>query len=55
MIVKARVSVSAPPVVAVPYTSMIEFVGRSYVPPATLEVQEDSPPELYTLHSALLI
>jgi len=55
MIVKARVSVSAPPVVTVRYISMTEFVRRVSVRPATLEVQEDSPPELYTLHAALLI
>jgi hypothetical protein len=55
VIVKARVSVNAPPVVATRYTSMIEFVRRASAPPATLEEQEYSPPELYTLHAALLI
>jgi hypothetical protein len=55
MIVKARVSVSAPPVAAIGHTRMTEFVRHVSVPPATLEVQENSPPELYTLHSALLI
>lgn len=55
MILKARVSMSAPPVVAVRYSIVTEFVRRAPVPLPTLEVQEDSPPELYTLHSALLI
>jgi hypothetical protein len=55
VIVKARVSVSAPPVVSVLCASATEIVRRNSVPPATLEVLKDSPPELYTLHSALLI
>jgi hypothetical protein len=55
MIVKARVSISTPPVVAVRYASMAEFVRRNSISPATLEVQQDSPPKLYTLHVALLI
>jgi hypothetical protein len=55
MIVKARASVGAPAVLAVRYSIVTEFVRRAPVPPPTLEVQEDSPPALYTLHSALLI
>lgn len=54
-IVKVRVSVSAPPVVTELYASETEFVRRNSALPATLEVQKDSPPELYTLHAALLI
>ena len=55
VIVKARVSVTAPPVDVVWYASMTEFVRRTATPPAKVEVQEYSPPELYTLHAALLI
>jgi hypothetical protein len=55
MIVKARVSVSAPPVVIVLYTFATEIVRHTSIPPATLVVQKDSPPELYTLHGSLLI
>jgi hypothetical protein len=55
MIVKARVSVGAPPVVAVRHAPIAEFVGHSSIPPATVKVQQDSPPELYTLYAALLI
>jgi hypothetical protein len=55
VIVKARVSASTPPVVAVRYSYLTEFVRRNSLPPATLEMQEDSPPDLYTLHAVLLI
>jgi hypothetical protein len=55
VIVKARVSVTAPAIVIAWYPSMTEFVRRTATPPAKVEVQEYSPPELYTLHAALLI
>jgi hypothetical protein len=55
LIVKARISVNAPPPVAVRYASMTEFVCRTSIPLATVEVQPVSPVELYTLHATLLI
>ena len=55
VVVKARVSVNAPPVVAVRYASKTEFVRRTSISPARVEVQQDSPVELYTLHATLLI
>src|SRR3981189_2840331 len=54
-IVKARVPVPAPPGDAVWHASMTEFVRRTAPPPAKVEVQVYSPPELYALHAALLI
>ncbi len=55
VIVKARISVNAPPPVAVRYASRAEFVRRTSIAPATVEVQQESPRELYTLYAALLI
>src|ERR1700686_4149386 len=55
VIVKARESVSAPPVFAVRYTSITAFVRHTSIAPATVKVQQDSPLGLYTLHAALLI
>jgi hypothetical protein len=55
VIVKARVSVTAPAIVVAWYPSMTEFARPTATPPAKDEVQEYSPPELYTLHAALLI
>jgi hypothetical protein len=55
VVVKARVSVNAPPVDAVRYASKTEFVRRTSISPARAEVQQDSPVELYTLHATLLI
>jgi len=54
-IVKARAPVTPPAIVVVWYASMTELVRRTATPPANAEVQEYSPPELYTLHAALLI
>jgi hypothetical protein len=54
-IVKARVSVSAPSIVAVWYASIAEFIRHTSIPSSTVKVQQDSPPELYTLYAALLI
>src|SRR5713226_2594925 len=48
MIVKARVPVSNPPVIAVRYAPMADFVRHTSKPPAAGEVQKDSPPKLYT-------
>jgi hypothetical protein len=54
-IVKARIPVTAPPVDVMWHAPLTEFVQRTATPPAKVEVQEYSPPELYTLHAALLI
>ena len=49
------VSLHGPSVAAVEYEPMLEIVGSSTVPPVTIEAQQHSPPELYTLHASLLI
>jgi len=55
MLPAAHVSLHAPVVAYFEYSRMLEIVWRTPSPPARVETQEHSPPELYTLHAALLI
>ena len=55
MLPTARVSLNAPTIAAVEYASTIEIARSSAVSFVAVEVQQHSPPELYTLHLSLLI
>jgi hypothetical protein len=51
----ARVSLPAPPVAVVEHAPMLEIARFIAVLTPTVEPQQHSPPELYTLHLSLLI
>jgi hypothetical protein len=51
----APVSLHPPAVVAIEYAPKLEIAGYAPVPPVTVEAQQHSPPDLYTLHASLLI
>ena len=55
MLPAAHVSLHAPTVATVEYPSLLKVVRPTLAPPVMVEAQEHSPPELYTLHAALLI
>jgi hypothetical protein len=55
MLVKARASLEAPAVAVVRHASMLETAMVTPLIPSSFEPQQYSPPELYTLHSSLLI
>lgn len=55
MLPAAHVSLHAPTVATVEYPSLLKVVRSTLAPPVMVEAQEHSPPELYTLHAALLI
>jgi hypothetical protein len=55
MLVKARVSLDAPAVVAVERAPVLEAPIAIPVISLSFEPQQYYPPELYTLHSSLLI
>jgi hypothetical protein len=55
MLVKARASLDAPAVVVVQHASMLEIAMVTPLISSSVEPQQYSPPELYTLHSSLLI
>ncbi len=55
MLVKARASLDAPAVVVVQHASMLDIAMVTPLISSSLEPQQYSPPELYTLHSSLLI
>ena len=50
-----RVSLNIPAVVAVEYAPALEILPSTPVPAGTVEAQQHSPPDLYTLHASLLI
>jgi hypothetical protein len=55
MLVKARASLDAPAVVVVQHASMLEIAMVTPLISSSVEQQQYSPPELYTLHGSLLI
>jgi hypothetical protein len=54
-LVKARVSLNVPAVVAVEHAAVFETAMFTPLTPPPLEPQQYFPPELYTLHGSLLI
>ena len=52
---KDRVSLDVPAVAVVQHTAVLETVTFSRSISPSLEPQQYSPPDLYTLHSSLLI
>jgi hypothetical protein len=54
-LVKARVSLNVPAVVAVQHAAVFETAMFTPLTPPPLEPQQYFPPELYTLHGSLLI
>jgi len=55
MLVKARVSLDVPAVVVVEHAPILEAAIFTPRISLSLEPQQYSPPELYTLHGSLLI
>ena len=55
MLVKARVSLDVPAVAVVEHAPTLETAVAVPLDSPAFETQEYSPPDLYTLHSALLI
>ena len=55
MLVKARASLDAPVVAVVEHPPALETAVAAPLNSPAFEAQEYSPPDLYTLHSALLI
>jgi hypothetical protein len=55
MLPAARVSLNAPAVVNIQHLATLETARPPTVRPVTVEAQQHSPPELYTLHASLLI
>jgi hypothetical protein len=55
MLVKARVSLDVPAIAVVEHAPALEAATLTLLIPPAFEPQEYSPPDLYTLHSSLLI
>src|SRR6266566_7439188 len=55
MLPTARASLNAPAVVAIEHIPTLEIARSAPVPPVTVEAQQHSPPDLYTLHASFLI
>jgi len=55
MLVEARVSLDAPAVGVVQHASMLETAMVTPLISSSVERQQYSPPDLYTLHNSLLI
>ena len=55
MLPAAPVTLRAPTVAIVEFTRTLEIARALPVPHVTVEAQQHSPPELYTLHASLLI
>jgi len=55
MLVKTRVSLDSPVVVVVEHAPVVETAMLRPLISHSFEPQQYSPPELYTLHSSLLI
>jgi hypothetical protein len=57
MLPAGHVSLHAPIIAVVTYPRLLAIVWKTRppVPPAFIETQQHSPPELYTLHASLLI
>jgi hypothetical protein len=55
MLVKARVSLNVPVVAVIEHASALETASYTPLISLSFEPQHYSPPELYTLHSSLLI
>ena len=55
MLPAARASLTAPAVATFAYTRTLDLAPSAPVPLVTVEAQQHSPPELYTLHASLLI
>jgi len=55
MLPSARVSLNAPAVAFIERTPALEIASSAPVVPVTVEAQQHSPPDLYTLHVSLLL
>jgi hypothetical protein len=55
MLVKARVSLDVPTIAVIEHTPILEAAIFTPLISSTFEPQQYYPPELYTLHSSLLI
>jgi len=55
MLPAAHVSLHAPNLATVDYARVLEIIGQAPTLAVRIDLQHYSPPELYTLHSSLLI
>ena len=55
MLPAGHVSLHGPIVAAVEYPIVLAIVWQTSTPPPTVDTQQHSPPDLYTLHASLLI
>ena len=51
----SHVSLHPPIAATIEYPQMLALVSQTWAPPPSIETQQHSPPELYTLHASLLI